>query len=139
MANIGEEHLGKDVSLDLETSDLIISSNNDFQIKKFDKNLEQAIIHRLKTRVGELPLHPLLYGSLLPDLIGTNATDETLDIARMHIRKSLLQEPRIEEDGINRIDTSFTNSDKQEIRIDIEVKPIKELNTLNIVFPFIIQ
>jgi phage baseplate assembly protein W len=130
-----EEHLGRDVYLNPD-ADIVINRNQDLTGIRYYDNLVQAIINRLKTAMGELELH-LNYGSRLHELIGTNPNDLTLSIAKMHVREALLQEPRISE--INSIKPSFrANSNNQVIDIDLVVTPIKELDTLNLVYSLFI-
>lgn len=125
------EYLGRDIFLDAG-SDLVISSKSDLSQVRYYDNLTQAIISRLKTSIGELPLHPD-YGCRLSELIGTNANQLSLSLAQMHVREALLQEPRVEE--IISINPSFReNTNDTVIDIDITVKPIKNLNTLNLVY-----
>ena len=126
-----EEHLGRDIALD-STDDLKISASDDYQLITFEDNLRQAMLNRLRTAVGELKLNPN-YGSKLHELLGTNPTDETLILARAHVRETLLQEPRIEE--IISITAQFRDlSIKNEIDINVTVQPIKDLAELNMVF-----
>ena len=130
------ENLGRDVYLDQETNDIVISSSDDFTTVRYQNNLIQAIINRLKTQIGETELHPN-YGSRLPELIGTNPTDLTLSIVRMHVREALLQEPRVAE--IVHIKPSFrAGSNKQTIDVDLRLRPINNLATLNLVYSLFI-
>jgi len=131
-----EEYLGRDIMLS-ETDDVRISSRDDFaKIISYD-NLKQAIIDRLKTAQGELTLHAN-YGSRLHELIGQNGNDYILSLAKMYTKEALLQEPRIEEDGILKISPSFRDVLKTIIDIEIEVQPITELEELNLVFSLFI-
>lgn len=125
------EYLGRDIYLDPD-SDLVINSKADLSQVRYYDNLTQAIVNRLRTGIGELPLHPN-YGCRLHELIGTNPNELTLSVAQLHIRESLLQEPRIEE--IENINPTFREGSlNQIIDIDISVKPIKGLETLNMVY-----
>jgi phage baseplate assembly protein W len=124
------EHLGKDTFL-TKSNDIQIGSNNDFVIVKYEDNLGQAIFSRLRTYVGELTLH-LDYGCRLPELIGTNADELTLSLAKQHVKEALLQEPRIK--LISYIRPTFRDLNKQIIDIDISVQPIDSLVPLNLVY-----
>jgi len=125
------EYLGRDIYLN-PGSDIVINSKDDLTQVRYYNNLQQAIVNRLRTGIGELPLHPN-YGCRLHELIGTNPTQLTLSIAQLHIRESLLQEPRIETiDSINPVFREGTNN--QVIDVDITVTPIKGLETLNLVY-----
>ena len=125
-----EEYLGRDIFINSD-SDLQISTQNDVVKILTTENLKQAVMSRLRTQRGELELHPD-YGSRLNELIGTVPNDLTLSISKMHVREALLQEPRIE--TILNITPTFRDSTKQVIDIDIEVKPIKNLVDLNLVY-----
>ncbi len=130
-----EEYLGRDIFLNAK-NDIVINSKQDLTQIRYYENLKQAIINRLRTSFGELELHPN-YGCRLNELIGTNPNELTLPIAKMHVREALLQEPRIEE--IINIKPSFREgTNKQVIDIDIVVKPIKQLEVLNLVYSLFI-
>lgn len=128
------EHLGRDFKLD-DSFDTVINSSDDFRRITFSDNLKQSIIIRLKTAKGELALHPD-YGSDLHQLLGTIPNVDTLALARLHVKDSLLQEPRI--DSITKITPTFTNTLKDQIDIEIEVQPIKDLAVLNMVYSLFI-
>jgi len=126
-----EEYLGRDIYLTPD-SDMSINSKADLTQVRYYNNLQQAIVNRLRTGMGELPLHPN-YGCRLHELIGTNPTQLTLSVAQLHIREALLGEPRVEEIiKINPIFREGTNN--QVIDVDITVKPIKDLEYLNLVY-----
>jgi phage baseplate assembly protein W len=125
-----QEFLGRDIALNLE-GDLKISSSDDYQQISFYDNLKQAMQLRLSTAKGTLPLHPD-YGSRLHELLGEVPTPDLLSLAKAHTFDALLQEPRIEE--ITSLKVSYRDSLKNVIDIQIQVKPIKDLNTLNMVY-----
>lgn len=125
------ENLGRDLYLNPE-NDITINSNNNFSTVRYYNNLIQAIIARLKTQIGELSEHPN-YGSRLNELIGTVPDDLTLSTAKMYVFESLVQEPRIDE--ILEITPYFREgSSKTTIDINLVVKPIKQLEPLNLVY-----
>lgn len=61
-------------------------------------NAVQAVIHRIKTRLGELADlgHPE-YGSRHHDLIGRPNTQHNRNLVKLYILQALAREPRIEE------------------------------------------
>jgi phage baseplate assembly protein W len=133
--NDPREHLGRDFYVNDE-NDFEINADDDIRRVTFYSNLQQAIIDRLRTQIGEITLHPN-YGSRLPELIGTNANELTLSLCRMHVREALLQEPRIS--TISSISPSFReNSNQQIIDIDIVIIPIQSLEPLNLVYQLFI-
>ena len=126
-----EENLGRDIYLTPD-ADLKINSKDDLSQIRYYDNLTQAIINRLRTSFGELELHPD-YGCRLNELIGTNPNDLTLSLAEMHTREALLQEPRIDE-IISIVPTFREGTTDTVIDIDVVVKPIMQLETLNLIY-----
>jgi len=134
-----QEHLGRDIALS-DSDDVRLSSvgdADDFQKVNFSDNLKQALINRLRTGKGELPLHPD-YGSRLSEVLGTTPTNETLLLVKSFTRDALLQEPRIE--SIDGIKISFRDeTTRKEIDIEVDLTPIKDLEPLNLVFRLFID
>jgi len=131
-----EQRMGYDLFMDvIQNSDVQISATSDFKIASGSANLSQAIINRVRTMVGELDLHPY-YGCRLPSLIGTTPNAFTLQLARQYIREALIQEPRVAE--ILSIDVTYSNSLKNELKIEVQVLPIETEEPLNIIWPFFI-
>jgi len=125
-----QEFLGRDISLN-PRDDIKIGASDDYAIVMGSATLTQAIINRLRTAQGELPLHPL-YGSRLPEILGAVPNEQSLMLARMYIRDALLQEPRIS--SIDSIALSWGDDLKMILNINIKVTPIQENDPLNIVF-----
>lgn len=122
MATLSEAYAGKDIKMDMEKQDIQINFKNDLRVINYYDNLSQAIINRLKTKQGELTLHPD-YGSQLHLLLGKAGNSLILSEAKQYVREALLQEPRIK--TINSIKTSFkNNSNRQIIVIEISITPI---------------
>ena len=129
--NHPEEYLGRDIFLNFK-GDCLISSKDDLVQVRYYDNLKQAVLNRLRTAFGELQLHPN-YGCRLHELIGTNSNELTLPMATLHTREALLQEPRI--DKIISISPVFReNTQNTVIDIGISVKPIQNLDTLNMIY-----
>jgi phage baseplate assembly protein W len=136
---IENKYLGSDVFINHEISDIEFGTNNDFKLQKSNNNLIQAIVSRLKTYQSELKLHEQ-YGSKLNDIIGE--VSDSLILIRINkiVRAALLQEPRIQDSGILRIDPVFRqNTNRQVVDIYIQVLPINDQQPLNMVFPFILE
>ncbi|RLE69052.1 MAG: hypothetical protein DRJ34_01690, partial [Thermoprotei archaeon] len=92
--------LGRDLKL-RETelgADLTISSEGDLMLIEGEENLGQAIINRLRTRVGELRDlgHPR-YGSTLYEMIGQPNNDRTRSLVRMIVRETIMRDRRVKE------------------------------------------
>ena len=126
-----EEYLGRDIFTTSE-GDIQINSKDDLTQIRYDECLKQAIINRLKTAIGELTLYPD-YGSRLYELIGTQPSELSLSVARMHVKESLLQEPRILE-ILNITPTFRAGTQDTVIDIDISVSAIRTETVLNLVY-----
>jgi phage baseplate assembly protein W len=79
-------------------ADIMASARNDLQTISGNSNLEQAILHRLRTRTGELADlgHPN-YGCEMYKLIGEPNNDRTRELLRLMVVDALRQEPRIKQ------------------------------------------
>jgi len=132
-------YLGIDISMNLKTNDIEFSTKNDFKLKANNPNLEQAIMNRLKTFLGEMKTHPQ-YGSRLNSVVGSIGNDGMLNEITQIVRACLLQEPRIQNDGIIKIDPEFRSGyNNQVVDIEISVMPINSQVPLNMVYPYIIE
>lgn len=138
---MGKELLGRDLKLRFDknlNADLEISSTGDLEVTEGYDNLGQAILNRLKTRLGELRDigHPG-YGSKLYSFIGRPNNPAVRDAIRIVVKESLMREPRIEEIVSVRVIPARENP----YRVDIQiiVKPIESKNMLNLVFPFYLE
>lgn len=134
-ATLPQKYCGIDFRMNMDTDDIFITPKDDFSTISYYENLTQAVINRLRTRQGELSLHPN-YGSLLHNLLGQKGNSLVLSEAQQYTREALLQEPRIK--TISSIKASFKEgSNKQEIVIEIKIVPIGEqVDALNIVWDF---
>lgn len=129
--------LGRDLKLvDTELgSDLKVSRDGDIETVSDEFNLGQAIIHRLRTRVGELSdIGHSNYGSRLYDLIGEVNSETTRERAKLIVKRALENEPRISK--IVNIAVRTSDSDPSVINIDISVIAVERNIPLNLVFPF---
>ncbi|MBS7613975.1 GPW/gp25 family protein [Candidatus Bathyarchaeota archaeon] len=132
--------LGSDLKIIDEElgSDLALSPNGDLEIVKEEYNLGQAIINRLRTRLGELADlgHPN-YGSRLYELVGEPNNERTRELAKAYVRESVMRDPRVKE--IINISVRPNKDDGRRVDIDITVLPIGKSTALNIVFPFYLE
>lgn len=129
-------YLGRDVKFNYNTNDIVINQVDDVQNIVSNNNLEQAIINRLKTPKGSLSRHPE-YGAELDSIIGSRKNALTISQIRQLTRDALLQEPRIQ--TINSITAKFRDGFLDVVDIGINVTPINSTETLNIIYPFILQ
>lgn len=128
---------GADIYLNQETADIQFNYQDDFILVEARPNLTQAIYNRLQSHLGELTLHPN-YGTELHTIVGRGNTTLVLNQVRQFVRKTLLQEPRI--DLIETIYAEFTpGSNNTMIDVNITVKPIGSTETLNLIYPVMFE
>ena len=132
--------LGRDLKLVDEEfgSDLSVDLSGDLAVVEGEYNLSQAILNRLRTRLGELTElgHPD-YGSRLYELIGQPNNERTRNLARIYTAECIAKDPRVKE--IISINVRAPKDDPNRIDIEIAVKPIGSSNILNIVVPFYLE
>jgi phage baseplate assembly protein W len=99
-----------------------------------DYNLGQAIVMRLKTRIGELTDlgHPD-YGSRLYDLIGEPNNIRTKEMVRAAILEALQQEPRIRQ--ILNVKVSTPQYDSSRVDVELRVIPADRKTPIGFTFP----
>jgi len=98
-------------------------------------NLEQALLLRLLTPVGELALlgHPD-YGSRLYDLIGELNTQANRNRAKMYVLQALAGESRIQQ--VLSVTVTQGTFDRTEIDIAMSLRVIDRETPLDLVVPF---
>ncbi|RLE70769.1 MAG: hypothetical protein DRJ37_06045 [Thermoprotei archaeon] len=136
-----KELLGRDLKLKFDAdlnADLEISPKGDLAVIESYDNLAQAILNRLRTRLGELRDigHPG-YGSKLYSFIGKPNSPAVRDAIRITIRESLMREYRIEEIVAIKVIPAKENPNR--VDIHVVVKPIGSKNMLSLVFPFYLE
>jgi phage baseplate assembly protein W len=95
----------------------------DFALVSDRDNLTQAVAIRLLTPRGELAElgHPD-YGSRLPDLVGSQRTETTRNLAKLYVIEALKQERRIAE--ILSVAVADHAGERHRIDIEIQVRAI---------------
>ena len=95
------------------------------------ENLEQAIVMRLQTPVGELAElgHPD-YGSRLHELIGSPNTEARRRLAKLHVLDALAREPRVAEVAAVAVDRDPHL--RTVVHITIDVVPAGATDTVTI-------
>lgn len=101
-----------------------------------EDNLEQAIIIRLLTPIGELSAlgHPE-YGSRLFELVGRTNTETTRNLIRLRVIESVSREPRVEEIIMISVKPTPRNTVRgwrSSIDIYLEVKPMGSIAAISI-------
>lgn len=102
------------------------------------QNLQQALLLRFVTRVGDLSQlgHPD-YGSRLYTLIGELNNDTNRNRAKLFVLEALSAEPRVQQ--VNSVDVTPDPAVRTQINIKVSLTAIKTNTTLNLVFPFSLE
>ena len=101
-------------------------------------NLQQALLLRMRTRLGELaPLGHPDYGSQLYTLIGELNNDTNRNRAKLFVLQTLQQEPRIK--TIQSVVVTQNPSDRTRMDINASLAVIDSDTLLNLVFPFFLE
>lgn len=132
--------LGRDLRLvETETgADLALSPSGDLDLVKDELNLGQAIVHRIRTRRGELAeIGHRRYGSRLYGLVGEPNNETTRERIKVLVREALAREPRVK-----KLLSISVNSSKERpdvVTIEMSVSAIGAEVPLNIVVPFYLE
>lgn len=132
--------LGRDLKLveGEAGADLKLSPFGDLEVVGDEMNLGQAIVHRIRTRRGELAeIGHGRYGSRLYDLLGEPNDETTRERIRVLVREALAHEPRIRE--IHSLTVTPSGERADVVRIEITVSAIGGEVPLNIVVPFYLE
>ena len=132
--------LGTDLRItdDGTGADLIVSQTGDLATVSHEYNLGQAILSRLRTRVGELrELGHNSLGTRLYEFLGEPNNLATRERIKLCVREALLEEPRVKE--ISKIEVSANTKERDRVEIDISVVAIGDETPLNIVMPFYLE
>lgn len=103
----------------------------DFALVSDHDNLAQAVIMRLLTARGELSAlaHPD-YGSRLHELIGSQRTETTRNLAKLYVIEALKQERRIAE--IVQVTVGNQPGARFRINIFIQIKPVNDSRIIDL-------
>ena len=137
---MSKDILGLDLKLIDEElgSDLGIGFSGDLATVSEEYNLGQAIVNRLRTRLGELAeLGHSQYGSRLYELIGEPNNERTRGLIRLYTQECIAQDPRVEE--IVSVSLEVPKENPNRVNINMSVLPRGSATTLNIVFPFYLE
>jgi phage baseplate assembly protein W len=101
-------------------------------------NLQQALLLRIRTRMGELtPLGHPDYGSQLYTLIGELNNDSNRNRAKLFVLQALQAEPRVK--NIQSVIVTQNKSDPIRMDISASLAVIDSDTLLNLVFPFFVS
>lgn len=132
--------LGRDLRLEIveEGTDLSLTPTGDLATAVHETNLGQAIVTRLRTRVGELEElgHPTL-GSRLYEFVGEPNNPSTREEMKSVITDCLSEEPRIRR--IVRVEVNAGEKMSDRVDVDISIVPVGSEVPLNMVIPFYLE
>ena len=132
--------LGKDLFLSYSDvgADLNVSASGDLKLVDDEYNVGQAIVHRLRTRPGELvDIGHSTYGSTLYDLIGEPNNETTREKVKAIVIATLKCEPRVEK--IVKVVVTPTTDRLDAVEVEISVIATGSEVPLNIVMPFYLE
>ena len=99
-------------------------------------NAMQAVIHRIKTRMGELaPLGHPEYGSRHHDLIGQPNSAHNRNLVKLYILQALARDPRIEEVLSAKINFD-PQRDRDTVNLELSLQLMGSPVPANLVVPF---
>ena len=123
---------------DLRTVTRPGTRGTDLAVVEGAANLEQALLLRFLTAVGELaPLGHASYGSELGTLVGELNNETNRNRAKMFVLQALAEEPRVRE--VRSISVTASRVDRTRVDISVSLLAIDSDTVLNLVFPFFLE
>lgn len=116
---VEQDLFGNDIFLD-EEGDFLSDGKGDVSTVKGIENMKVALIDRLTTEQGELIKHPR-YGAPIARIVGEPGDQNRLTVARLELKGTLLQDPRIK--GVDGL--SLKKSDDV-LSVDMNLRLIDE-------------
>jgi len=137
LTNLENQH-DRSIGRDLKTKIRTETEQIDLKTLQGVEDLQQALLLRFLTRVGEMELlgHPS-YGSRLHELIGELNSETNRNRAKLFVLQSIANEPRIEK--VLSIFVTQNVSEPNRIDIDLSLKAIDFDTPFNLVFPFFLE
>lgn len=132
--------LGKDLRLVYADvgADLKVSPSGDLELVDDELNLGQAIVHRMRTRPGELlDIGHSSYGSKLYDLIGEPNNEATREKVRAVVIEALEREPRVKK--IVKVVVTVSKARSDSVDVDVSLIATETEVPINVVFPFYLE
>lgn len=124
LVNLNEEALKSRGQTDELFS--LATSKQDLRTVYGNDNLIQAIVLRLSTKKGTMPLHPD-YGNEFHSLLGSRLTYDLLNKLQVYIRKAINEEPRVKDNSVK-----VSSKDGQTVDVEVHVNPIDAEEQLDI-------
>ena len=133
-----EEQNSRDRGRDLVTAVRPETGGVDLARSEALENLQQALLLRFLTPVGELAIlgHPD-YGSRLHELIGEPNSETNRNRAKLYTLAALQAEPRVKQ--IKTVTVTTRRNEPSRIDINICLLAIDSDSILNLVFPFFFE
>ena len=123
---------------DLFTRERPETKQVDLETLTGNENLQQALLLRFLTPVGELAdLGHAQYGSRLSELIGELNNQTNRNRAKMYVLQALADEPRVQE--VLALTVVPNPAVRDQIDLSVSLKVIDNDTPLNLVFPFLLQ
>ena len=123
---------------DLATKERPETGEIDLETLNGAENLQQALLLRFLTPVGELaPLGHATYGSRLSELIGELNNETNRNRAKMYVLQALADEPRVQE--VLSVTVTPSRADRNRIDINVRLLALDRDTPLNLVFPFFLE
>ncbi len=116
---VEQDLFGNDIFLD-EEGDFQSDGKGDISTVKGIENMKVALIDRLTTEQGELTKHPD-YGAPIARIIGEPGDQNALTVARLELKSTLLQDPRIK--GVDNLSLKKTDD---ALNVDMNLRLIDE-------------
>jgi len=133
-----ERQSDRDPGSDLSTLQRVETRQRDLETLTSAENLQQALLLRFLTPVGELaPLGHPNYGSRLFELIGERNIETTRNRAKLFVLEALAAEPRVKE--VRAVRVTQSRADRTRMDIEASLVAIDSDTTLNLVFPFFLE
>ena len=128
----------RDPGGDLSTVQRAETRQEDLETLTGAENLQQALLLRFLTPVGELaPLGHPNYGSRLFELLGERNIETTRNRAKLFVLEALAAEPRVKE--VRGVRVTPSRADRTRMDIEASLVAIDGGTTLNLVFPFFLE
>jgi phage gp46-like protein len=128
----------RDPGSDLSTFQRAETRQKDLETLSGAENLQQALLLRFLTPVGELaPLGHANYGSRLFELLGERNIETTRNRAKLFVLEALAAEPRVKE--VRAVRVTQSRADRTRLDIEVSLVAIDSDTTLNLVFPFFLE
>lgn len=109
--------INSDIGTDIH-SDWELNEFGDLKLASDEENIKQIINNRLTADLNEFPLFYNNFGSVLFNMFGDKADDSTLELMRIEVENTLVQDPRFNDFDVN---IEYKGEGVVEIRIRLNI------------------